>query len=249
MDEATRALWQTYRDDRCACHRDELISLYWPLVRRVAGNMKKTMPAHVDIDDIVSMGTIGLIRAVENFDLERGVKFETYAITTIRGSILDELRTQDWVPRSVRRRQRIVDHARLEIENETGIDPSTEEVATHLGWSSDRVFHTESATEVGRQHSLDEADDDGNSRYEHIEDRLGADPYALSAYTASLRTFEQLWGRFTAQTQLILALHYYERATLSEVARITGIPEGRVSLVHTDAILLLRDFMRLGFEE
>jgi DNA-directed RNA polymerase specialized sigma subunit len=82
-----------------------------------------------------------------------------------------------------------------------------------------------------------------------VEDRLGSNPYSTSAYTASVRTFEQLWQRFPAQTQLVLALHYYERATLSEVARITGIPEGRVSLVHTDAILLLRDFMRAGFEE
>jgi len=249
MDEVLRLTWRTYQVDRCACHRQILISHYWPLVRRVAGNMRKTMPAHVDVDDIASMGTMGLIRAVENFDLGRGVKFETYAITTIRGSILDELRTQDWVPRSVRRRQRIVDTAKSAIENDTGIDPSVEDVADRIGWTPQRVHTTETATETGRQHSLDELDDEGNSRYEYVEDGLSTNPYASAAYTAALRVFSQLWGRFPAQTQVILALHYYDRATLSEVSRITGVPEGRVSLIHTDAILLLRDFMALAFED
>ena len=128
-----QALWRSYRSNAHPAIRDRLIVTYAPLVKYVAGRLGSGLPAHVDDEDLVSYGLLGLIGAIERYDPERDVKFETYAIARIRGAIIDELRALDWVPRSVRSRARDIERAIGELEAKLGGVPTDEEIATKLG--------------------------------------------------------------------------------------------------------------------
>ena len=136
---AIEEVWQKYRLSRDKALRDRLILNYAPLVKYVAGRISTSLPAHVDEGDLVSYGLLGLIGAIERYDPGREIKFETYAISRIKGSIIDELRSLDWVPRSVRSRAREIERAMLELENRFKRPPSDEEVANEIGITGRRV--------------------------------------------------------------------------------------------------------------
>ena len=247
--EDTRGLWQEYRRNRDEKLRDRLILTYAPLVKYVAGRLGSGLPAHVDEGDLVSYGLLGLIGAIERYDPDRDVKFETYAIARIKGSIIDELRALDWVPRSVRARARDIERAVAELESKLGRAPNDDEIATKLGLTEDEL--EDSLTEISRSSiaALDElwtvsAGGDQIALIDTIEDTQGPEPQTALAQTELREAMADAIARLPEREKLVVTLYYYEELTLREIGEVLGVTESRVSQLHTKAILRLK--ARLG---
>lgn len=248
--EDVKSLWRKYRASRDRQLRDRLILTYAPLVKFVAGRLGSGLPAHVDEGDLVSYGLLGLIGAIERYDPDRDVKFETYAIARIKGSIIDELRAMDWVPRSVRARARDIERAIGELEAQTGRVPSEEEIAAKLGVSQDELG--ENLLEISRSSiaALDElwtissTGGDQVALIDTIEDTKGPEPQAALAQTEMREALGEAIARLPEREKLVVTLYYYEELTLREIGEVLGVTESRVSQLHTKAILRLK--ARLG---
>src|SRR5207244_926206 len=178
----TQALWAEFQKSRDRSVRDRLILTYAPLVKYVAGRLGSGLPAHVDEGDLVSYGLLGLIGAIERFDPERDIKFETYAMARIKGAIIDELRALDWVPRSVRSRAREIERAITDLEARLGRAPTDEEIATKVGITTEELEDSLTAISRSSIAALDELwtvsgeGGDQVSLLETIEDTEGPDP-------------------------------------------------------------------------
>ena len=240
------ALWREYRANGNPAIRDRLIVTYAPLVKYVAGRLGSGLPAHVDDEDLVSYGLLGLIGAIERFDPDRDVKFETYAIARIRGAIIDELRALDWVPRSVRSRARDIERAIGELEGKLGRVPSDEEIAGKLGITTDEL--DESLSEISRSSiaALDELWTIGGSGGDQvalidtIEDTEAPDPQGALSQTELREAIADAIARLPEREKLVVTLYYYEELTLREIGEVLGVTESRVSQLHTKAILRLK---------
>jgi len=248
--EDVLSLWRKYRANRDRQLRDRLILTYAPLVKFVAGRLGSGLPAHVDEGDLVSYGLLGLIGAIERYDPDRDVKFETYAIARIKGSIIDELRAMDWVPRSVRARARDIERAIGELEAQSGRAPSEEEIAAKLGVSQDELG--ENLLEISRSSiaALDElwtissGGGDQVALIDTIEDTQGPEPQTALAQTEMREALGEAIARLPEREKLVVTLYYYEELTLREIGEVLGVTESRVSQLHTKAILRLK--ARLG---
>jgi RNA polymerase sigma factor for flagellar operon FliA len=247
--EDTKTLWREYRRTGDQRVRDRLILTYAPLVKYVAGRLGSGLPAHVDDDDLVSYGLLGLIGAIERFDPERDIKFETYAIARIKGSIIDELRSMDWVPRSVRSRAREIERAIGELEARLGRAPTDEEISAKVGISQEEL--DESLSEISRTSiaALDElwtvsAGGDQIALIDTIEDTQGPNPQSALAETELKEAVGEAIARLPEREKLVVTLYYYEELTLREIGEVLGVTESRVSQLHTKAILRLK--ARLG---
>lgn len=239
-------VWRRYKENNDPQARDELILAYSPLVKYVASRLASGLPAHVDEADLVSYGLLGLIGALERFDPTRHVKFETYAIARIKGSIIDELRAMDWVPRSVRSWGRKLEAAVTRLENQLGRAPSDEEVAAELGIEleeyQDLLNQLSSSTIV----ALDEFWDTAGSAQEKanlletLEDKEAPDPLKAYRMQAIKETLANAVRRLPERERIVIGLYYYEGLTLKEIGEILGVTESRVSQLHTKAILRLR---------
>ena len=244
LQQANADLWNRYIASRDTGLRSELILQYSPLVKYVMGRLAISLPAIIDYEDILSFGTIGLIEAVERFDTEKGVKFETYAISRIRGAIIDALRSLDRLPRSVRQKAKDSTEAILQLTTNLGREPTDQEVAESLGLTVemyrrhlvDASWVTVSLDAMG---SNDDDEDGGNG------DISVADP---DTEDFSLRMEQQeLIGDLSDairdlpdREQLILSLYYKEELTMREVSRVLGISESRVCQLHARALSRLR---------
>jgi len=246
----TQHLWRQYRSQRDQHLRDRLILTYAPLVKYVAGRLGSGLPAHVDEGDLVSYGLLGLISAIERYDPDRDVKFETYAIARIKGSIIDELRQMDWVPRSVRARARDIERAISELEAKLGRAPSEEEIAKKLDVSQEDL--QDSLLEISRTSiaALDElwtvsgSGGDQVALIDTIEDTQGPQPQLALAQTEMREALGDAISRLPEREKLVVTLYYYEELTLREIGEVLGVTESRVSQLHTKAILRLK--ARLG---
>jgi RNA polymerase sigma factor for flagellar operon FliA len=243
--ENTQSLWREYRRSNDPRIRDRLILTYAPLVKYVAGRLGSGLPAHVDDDDLVSYGLLGLIGAIERFDPDRDIKFETYAIARIKGSIIDELRSMDWVPRSVRSRAREIERAIAELESRLGRAPTDEEISGKLGITEDEL--NDSLTEISRTSiaALDElwtvsAGGDTIALIDTIEDTQGPNPQSALAETELREAVGEAIARLPEREKLVVTLYYYEELTLREIGEVLGVTESRVSQLHTKAILRLK---------
>ena len=241
----TQTLWLEYRRTRDRALRDRLILTYAPLVKFVAGRLGASLPAHVDEQDLASYGLLGLIGAIERFDPDREIKFETYAIARIKGAIIDELRSLDWVPRSVRTRAREIERAIAELERTLLRAPSDEEIAAKLGVT--QVELEESLTEISRSSmaALDElwtpsSGGDQISLIDTIEDTSGPDPEASLQQTELKEALGEAIARLPEREKLVVTLYYYEELTLREIGEVLGVTESRVSQLHTKAVLRLK---------
>ena len=246
--DETQAIWREYQKTKDQAVRDRLILTYAPLVKYVAGRLGSGLPAHVDENDLVSYGLLGLIGAIERFDPDRDIKFETYAIARVKGSIIDELRAMDWVPRSVRSRSRDIERAIGELERKLHRAPTDEEISEKLGITTDDL--NDSLSEIGRSSiaALDElwtvssssGGGDQVALIDTIEDTEAPDPQGSLSQTEMKEAVGEAIARLPEREKLVVTLYYYEELTLREIGEVLGVTESRVSQLHTKAILRLK---------
>ena len=250
----TQALWQDYRRTRDQALRDRLILTYAPLVKFVAGRLGATLPAHVDEQDLVSYGLLGLIGAIERFDPDREIKFETYAISRIKGAIIDELRSLDWVPRSVRTRAREIERAIAELERRLHRAPTDEEIAAKVGITTDELENSLSEISRSSMAALDElwspsGGGDQIALIDTIEDEDAPDPEFSLEQTEMREALGEAIARLPEREKLVVTLYYYEELTLREIGEVIGVTESRVSQLHTKAVLRLKARLSGGVRE
>ncbi len=231
--------------------RKELVE-YLSLVKYIAGRLAIGLPRSVEMDDLVNAGVVGLIEAYSNFDTGKGVKFETYASLRIRGSILDELRGMDWVPRSTRARGRELERAISKLENELSRSPTEEELAAALDVDMETYYHIMDDVSSASLLSLDETSfgEDDDKPVALIDTLRSRDqPSALSNLEREeLRDLlADSLGQISEQERLVVALYYYEELTLKEIGQVLELSESRVSQLHTKAVLGLRVKLRKRF--
>ncbi|MGZ4309641.1 MAG: RNA polymerase sigma factor WhiG [Gaiellaceae bacterium] len=244
--DETQALWREYTKTKDQGVRDRLILTYAPLVKYVAGRLGSGLPAHVDEGDLVSYGLLGLIGAIERYDPDRDVKFETYAISRIKGAIIDELRAMDWVPRSVRSRARDIERGIAELEARLGRAPTDDEIAKKLGITETEL--EDNLTEISRSTiaALDElwtvsgSGGDQIALIDTIEDADAPDPQGSLSATEMKEAIGEAIARLPEREKLVVTLYYYEELTLREIGEVLGVTESRVSQLHTKAILRLK---------
>jgi RNA polymerase sigma factor for flagellar operon FliA len=219
---------------------------YSPLVKYVAGRMSSGLPAHVDEADLISYGLVGLISAIGRFDLAREIKFETYAIPRIRGAIIDELRSLDWVPRSVRARAREFERVNMKLEARLQRAPTDEEMAGELELSvedfQDALLQISNSTIVALDELWSVSDSTGDqvSLLDTLPDRGAPDPEALVDQGELRDRIADAIAALPEREKLVVALYYYENLTLREIGEVLGVTESRVSQLHTKAVLRLR---------
>ena len=241
-----RELWRRCKQDDDERARERLVVAYSPLVKYVAGRMASGLPSHVEEADLISYGLLGLIGSIERFDIERDIKFETFAVSRIKGAIIDELRSLDWVPRSVRSKARDVENAHAKLENRLQHSPTDEEMSDELGVSVEE-FHS-ILLEIANSSvlALDDlwtiADPDGGqvSLLDTIHDPHAVDPEReMDAAELKDRLADAIES-LPERERLVVALYYYENLTLREIGEVLGVTESRVSQLHTKAVLGLR---------
>lgn len=239
------ALWVRYKQEQDSSARDELILNYSPLVKYVAGRLASSLPQTVDTADLISYGIFGLIDAIEKFDPGRAIKFETYAISRIKGAIIDELRAMDWVPRSVRSRAREIEAAYVKLENLLRRVPSDQEVADHMGVTLKEfqdILAKLSYTSVVSFEELwvgGERDESQNA-IGSIRDDTAEDPVAIFESAEIKDILAGAIEKLPERERTVIALYYYEGLTLKEIGTVLGVTESRVSQLHTKAVLRLR---------
>src|SRR6476659_1446983 len=241
-----RDLWRRYKATGDTHARERLVVAYSPLVKYVAGRMASGLPAHVDEADLISYGLIGLINAIERFELEREIKFETYAITRIKGAIIDELRALDWVPRSVRARAREIEKVHAKLEHRLHRTPTDEEMARELNVTTEEFQETLVKISNSTVVALDElwavSDSSGDavSLLDTLQDPDAPDPQqVLDASELKDRLAEAI-SALPEREKLVIALYYYENLTLREIGEVLGVTESRISQLHTKAVLRLK---------
>ena len=241
---AHRELWDRVAADADWDARQELVEIYARVVKYVAGRMAIGLPHYVDQNDLVSAGLLGLIQAIDNFDADRGIKFETYAIPRIRGAILDELRSQDWFPRSLRRKARQLEEAYTNLEARYGRTATDEELAAELGVSRNELATMIEEVSVATIISLD-ADssgdgDDSTTLGDYLPDPKAEDVEDKVSSQEMVQLIAGGLEELPEKEQLVLILYYYEDLTLKEIGAILDVTESRVCQIHTKAVMRLK---------
>ena len=252
MDEEDRGaidqLWADYKASGSRDARDRLIVHYSPLVKYVAGRVSVGLPQNIEQADLVSYGIFGLIDAIDKFDPGRAIKFETYAIARIKGAIIDELRSIDWVPRSVRAKARSVEKAYAKLEASLLRTPTDTEVATEMGISEQELHAIFNQISFVGLIALDEMLSVGGERGESttlgdtIPDK-GEGPVAAFEVEEMKQILASAINRLGDREKIVLTLYYYEGLTLAEIGEVLGVTESRVCQIHTKAVLQLRSKM------
>ena len=247
-----RDLWRRYKDDGDEGARERLVVAYSPMVKFVAGRLGAGLPSHVEDADLISYGLVGLIGAIQRFEPERGIKFETFAMTRIRGAIIDELRSLDWVPRSVRSRAREIETAQAKLEHELQRAPTEAELASKLNLTEEELQSALLEIANSSVYALDElwtvSDSSGDqvSLLDTIADDSAADPQEALASTEVKDLLTEAIGGLPEREQLVVALYYYENLTLREIGEVLGVTESRVSQLHTKAVMRLKSSLQQG---
>jgi RNA polymerase sigma factor FliA len=245
-----KELWRRYKQGGDDSARERLVVAYSPLVKFVAGRTGARLPSHVDQADLISYGMLGLIEAMDRFDPRRQIRFETFAMQRIRGAIIDELRSLDWVPRSVRSRAREIEEANQKLEHELGRVPSDAELADRLNISEPEL--QEALLQISNSSILaleelwmtPDASGDRVSLLDTIEDESAPDPQkALDSSEVKDRLQDAIQDLPERET-LVIALYYFENLTLREIGEVLGVTESRVSQLHSKAVLRLRSRLK-----
>lgn len=244
MQQDIKGLWKSYALTRNPEIKEKLLINYLPIVKYVASRMLMTLPSSVEYDDLVSSGLLGLIGSLDRFDPEQGVKFETFVLPRIKGAILDELRTLDWAPRSLRSKARAMDRAIVDLERELGRNASDIEIADRLEIShyefSSLQREITSASLLSLDGSLREDTENGTCMYDVVENPLAENPLETIEGEELKGLMVEVINEMPEQERLVIALYYYEELTLREIGNVMDITESRVSQIHTKAIGGLR---------
>jgi len=248
-DDATRIseLWSRYKQTADQKSRDELIIEYSPLVRQVAARVGAGLPSQVEHADLISYGVFGLIDAIDKYDPQRPVKFETYAIARIRGAIIDELRSLDWIPRSIRSRAREVERAHADLEAKLHRTPSEREMADHLEITAEEYRSTINRLSNLNIIALDEVTSSGSDRTETmtlldtLHDSNALDPAGSMEFEETQFLLARAIDQLGEREKFVLALYYFENMTLAEIGAVLEVTESRISQMHTKAVAQLRE--------
>ena len=245
-EDSLQAAWDDYKTSQTAAARDRLILHYSPLVKYVAGRVAVGLPANIDQSDLISYGIFGLIDAIEKYELDRGIKFETYAISRIRGAIIDELRAIDWVPRSVRFKAREVEKAYNALENKLKRPPSDAEIAEEMGIAIDELNHiytqlsNVSLVALDELMSVEGERGDKLSLVDTLEDTKAEDPVSTFESEETKHLLARAINTLPEREKIVVTLYYYEGLTLAEIGQVLGVTESRICQMHTKAVLQLR---------
>ncbi|HXE56686.1 MAG TPA: FliA/WhiG family RNA polymerase sigma factor [Gemmatimonadales bacterium] len=247
MSTLTDALWQRYRTDGDPDARAQLLDRYLGLVHHVARQIGARVGSAVELDDLIGAGTLGLVQALESFDLDRGLAFSTFAMRRIRGAILDELRSRDWVPRSVRAKTRQVAATVARLEGRLGRTPEPREVAEALAIDLETYWRWRQEIDGATLVSLDgwvSADDrEAGTLEETLADASADEPDAPLYQEETEASLKAAIARLPAKERTVLALYYYEELTLRQIAEVLHVTESRVSQIRTQALRRLRERM------
>lgn len=238
-------LWEEYSKKRTPELQEKIIIEYAGLVKLVAGRLSMYLGYNVEYDDLVGYGTFGLIDAIDKFDYNKGVKFETYASLRIRGAILDQIRKMDWIPRSIRQKQRKIDLAYQSLEAKYGRVANDEEVALELDISVEELENWQYQTKVTNVVSLDEFMDQGTEG--KVEQNLTAEydqPDKIVEKQELKEILIKTLETLTEKEKKVIILYYYEELTLKEISQILEVSESRISQLHTKALQKMK--MKLG---
>jgi len=233
-------LWNEYTTTRNLQTREKLLTKYLPLVKYVAGKMMFSLPTCVDYNDLLSAGVMGLIGALERFKPEHGVKFETFVLPRIKGSILDELRTLDWAPRSLRSKARMVERVSEQLEKELGRSASNQEIANKLDMKIEDyggvLLELSKASLLSLDGSRVEDDEQITSMNDLLENSQSDNPYYSLEHIETKKILIKAIEGLNEQEKIVMALYYYEELTLKEIGQVLSITESRVSQIHSKAL-------------
>lgn len=245
-EEELALIWKEFKLNASGEARDKLILHYAPMVKFVAGRISRGLPPSVDQADLISYGIFGLIDAINKFEPGRSIKFETYAISRIRGAVIDELRSLDWVPRSIRSKARRVEKVMADLENSLQRQPSDQEMAHAMGISVDElqeIYKQISNVSLGGLDELILGGDEDSGKLpliETLQDETAQDPQAAFETQEMKTILGKVIDRLPERERRVVTLYYYEGFTLSQIGRVLGVSESRVSQMHTKAVLQLR---------
>ena len=245
MDEAGRKkLWEEYGKTKSTEVREKIILEYAPLVKMVAGRLSMYLGYNVEYEDLVSYGVFGLIDAIDKFDALKDVKFETYASLRIRGAILDQIRKMDWIPRTIRQKQKKIDAAIREIETKYGRSATDEEIAASLGITNDEYVDWQSQMKVTNVVSLNEFLEQGSeiptdNNYNRSAQFDG--PEEVIERDELKNILAESLELLTEKEKKVIVLYYYEELTLKEISSILEVSESRISQLHTRALQKMRE--------
>jgi len=249
-EAALRELWQDFKKTGDAALRERLILHYSPLVKYVAGRVGVGLPPNIEQADLVSYGIFGLIDAIVKFDLERAIKFETYAISRIRGAIIDELRAIDWIPRSVRYKAREVEKAYASLEAQLHRTPSEVEVAAEMGIKLEDLHAIFSQVSFVNVVALDELLSVGGEKgdklslVDTLEDTKAEDPVLAFESEETKFLLAKAINTLPEREKIVVTLYYYEGLTLAEIGQVLGVTESRICQLHSQSIARLRSKLR-----
>jgi RNA polymerase sigma factor for flagellar operon FliA len=238
-------LWALYKKNRDPKIRDAFVKQYAPLVKYVAGKVAMGMPHNVEFDDLVGFGVFGLIDAINKFDPEKHVKFKTYAVTRIRGAIFDELRSIDWVPRSVRQKAREIEDTVQRLEASLGRSASDQEIAAEMGMDIDEYHRAMVKISGTSIMSLNDVwysgeENDKISIVDSIESPQSLNPDIIVEKEEIKKVIVEAINELPEKEKKVLVLYYYEDLTLKEIGKVLEVTESRISQLHTKAIMRLR---------
>lgn len=232
--------------------KDEIIIEYAPLIKFIAQKIASRLPSNVELDDLISCGVIGLMDAIEKFDPTRDNKFKTYAEFRVRGAILDELRAQDWVPRSIREKAKLVERAYSKLESELGRPASDEEMCLELNVTQEEFYDL-----LNKAKSVSLLNIDDSASFNRgdkklmaglMEESRSSNPFSAVSYKNSRDKIKEGIMALPEKQRLVLSLYYYEDLNLKEIGQVLDVTESRVSQLHTQAILKLKGKLRAVFE-
>lgn len=238
-DTGRKKMLEEYARTKSVQIREKIILEYAPLVKIVAGRLSMYLGYNVEYEDLVSYGIFGLIDAIDKFDCMKEVKFETYASLRIRGAILDQIRKLDWIPRTIRQKQKKIETVIKEIEQTSGHTPTEDEIAQGLGISSEEYLEWQSQMKITGVVSLNEYMEQGSdvaqdhsrhgtARFEGPEERIEKEELG--------RILEEALELLTEKEKKVITLYYYEELTLKEISSILEVSESRISQLHTRAL-------------
>ena len=243
-DNARMKLWQEYAKHKSADIREKLILEYAPLVKLVAGRLSMYLGYNVEYDDLVGYGIFGLIDAIDKFDFMKEVKFETYASLRIRGAILDQIRKMDWIPRTIRQKQKKIETVIKSIEAEKGRNATVEEIAVGLGITEDEYTEWQSQMKITNIVSLNEYLEQGSEvsvEYNHTSQFDS--PEEVLEKGELKKILEEALELLTEKERKVIVLYYYEELTLKEISNILEVSESRISQLHTRGLQKMKTKM------